>query len=262
MKARVKRQVRARTRKLLFLQEELQDFQDTFEAYRDDFEMAVALARPNVRVEQNLEKYCENIEAAREETRQQALIAQQEAAEKVPDDPSDDETPNRPGKGLYKRIARQTHPDRHLHMGVTDPLEKLRLSRLFSEAHDAFECGALEVLVRIGLQLGLDPDDMDMPPEKIMGLIDREISLAVSQIKQIQSSYAWVWGEADEDIPRRVEILLQFLRLTGHDNLDEGIVKDVVERHAMMFNEDGTRRTRPRARKSGERPGRILRQTK
>ena len=263
MKARVKRQVRTRTRKLLFLQEELEDAGVTFEIYRDDFELAVALARPNVRVEQDLEKYCDNIEKAREQAHEQALAVQQEAEEAVPDDPSDDEkTPDRPGKGLYKSIARQTHPDRHLQMGVTDADERARLSGFFTEAHDAFTRGALEVLVRIGLQLGMDPEDMNMSAEKIMGYIDKEVLVTLSKIKNFQSSYAWVWGEADEDIPRRVQILLQFLRLTGHDDLDEVIVRDVVERHAMMFNDDGTRRTRPRARKSGERPGRILRQPK
>ena len=262
MKARVKRQVRARTRKLLFLQEELQDAEDTFEIYRDDFELAVALARPNVRVEQDLEKYCDNIEKAREAAHEQALAVQQEAEEAVPDDPSDEEAPDRPGKGLYKRIARQTHPDRHLQLGVTDPDERTRLSGFFTEAHDAFTRGALEVLVRIGLQLGIDPEDMNMSAEKIVGHIDKEIHVTLSQIKNLQTSYAWAWGEADEDIPRRLKILLQFLRLTGHDSLDEVIVRDVVERHAMMFNDDGTRRDRPRARKSGERPGRILRQTK
>ena len=263
MKARVKRQVRTRTRKLLFLQEELEDAGVTFEIYRDDFELAVALARPNVRVEQDLEKYCDNIEKAREQAHEQALAVQQEAEEAVPDDPSDDEkTPDRPGKGLYKSIARQTHPDRHLQMGVTDADERARLSGFFTEAHDAFTRGALEVLVRIGLQLGMDPEDMNMSAEKLMGYIDKEVLVTLSKIKNFQSSYAWVWGEADEDIPRRVQILLQFLSLTGHDDLDEVIVRDVVERHAMMFNDDGTRRTRPRARKSGERPGRILRQPK
>lgn len=263
MKARVKRQVRTRTRKLLFLQEELQDAELTFEIYRDDFELAVALARPNVRVEQDLEKYCDNIEKAREQAHEQALAVQQQAEEQVPAElPDDDETPDRPGKGLYKSIARQTHPDRHLQLGITDPDDRARLSGFFTEAHDAFTRGALEVLVRIGLQLGMDPEDMGMSAEKMMGLMDKEVLMTLSKIKNLQSSYAWVWGESDEDIPRRVVILLQFLRLTGHDDLDEVVVRDIVERHAMMFDEDGTRRARPRARRQGERPGRLIRQPK
>ena len=243
--------VRSAYRKLKFLGDEMEDRKSLFGAYEKDFMRVVRIARGNIKVDQNHEKLKKNLEDAAE------FNARQKAEEALEEKEIADATPDVPQKKLYRKIAKETHPDKYDQLDVTEE-EKESLHDIFKRAAEAYENDDVPEMIRLALALDIDVQDIGLDEDEVIQYIQKAIKKTEKELEQMSESFVWMWGTSVGNIEMRVRLLDAYLRQTGHPTVSTTILRDIVSHHEdPRTPEDGS--SKRRKRKPGTRPKKLIR---
>jgi len=97
-------------------------------------------------------------------------------------------------KKLYRKIVMLSHPDKN--EDLDDDEEKARLTVLYKEATKAYNDVDMSTLIRIAVELGLNPPDPT--EEQLKGLHDKVNDIKLD-IATIEHTVAWVWYYSNEE---------------------------------------------------------------
>lgn len=243
--------VRSAYRRLKFLNDEIDDRKSIFVDYEKDFMRVVKIARGNIKVNQNHEKLRQNLEEAAE------FNARQKAEEALQEKEINDSTPDVPQKKLYRKIAKETHPDKYDQLDASDE-EKQNLHDIFKRAAEAYEADDVPEMIRLALALDIDVQDFGLDEDEVVVYIDKAIQKTQQELDQMSESFVWMWGTTVGNVEIRVRLLDAYLRQTGHPPVSNTILKDIVHHHEDPSTpKDGS--SKRRKRKPGTRPKKLIR---
>lgn len=243
--------VRSAYRRLKFLGDEIDDRKSLFTGYEKDFMRVVRIARGNIKVNQNHEKLRKSLDEAAE-TR-----ARQKAEEALEDQALHDATPDVPQKKLYRKIAKETHPDKYDQLDVSEE-EKESLHDIFKRAAEAYENDDVPEMIRLALSLNIEVQDLGLDEDEVIDYIQKAIAKTEKELEQMSESFVWMWGTSVGNVEMRVRLLDAYLRQTGHPAVSTTILRDIVSHHEDPSTpEDGS--SRRRKRKPGTRPKKLIR---
>jgi len=243
--------VRSAYRRLKFLGDEIDDRKSLFTGYEKDFMRVVRIARGNIKVNQNHEKLKKNLDDAAENR------ARQKAEEALEEKELNDATPDVPQKKLYRKIAKETHPDKYDQLDVSEE-EKESLHDIFKRAAEAYENDDVPEMIRLALSLNIEVQDLGMDEDEVIDYIQKAILKTEKELEQMSESFVWMWGTSVGNVELRVRLLDAYLRQTGHPPVSNTILQDIVSHHEDPSTpEDGS--SRRRKRKSGTRPKKLIR---
>ena len=130
-------------------------------------------------------------------------------------------------KKLYKKIALVSHPDRTLEKD-----NKKRLNKIFTDSAGAMSTGDFNKLLGYALDLGIDLQDADVDH---VPLITSRIESVKKELKVIEESLEWLWGESLGVSSLRNAVATAYLKKKGVDvNTDElaSIIKEMENDNA------------------------------
>lgn len=243
--------VRSAYRRLKFLNDEIEDRKSLFSGYEQDFMRVVKIARGNIKVNQNHEKLKKNLEEAAE------FNARQKAEEALQEKEVSDATPDVPQKKLYRKIAKETHPDKYDQLDVSEQ-EKQNLHDIFKRAAEAYESDDVPEMIRLALSLNIEVQDLGLDEDEVIEYISKAIQKTEKELDQMSESFVWMWGTTVGNVEMRVRLLDAYLRQTGHPPVSNTILKDIVTHHEDPSTPaDGS--SKRRKRKPGTRPKKLIR---
>ncbi len=111
-------------------------------------------------------------------------------------------------KKLFRKIAIMTHPDK---LTKLDDYERERKTELFLKAREAAEAGKWFALVDTANALGIKTPE---PDEEQLGLLENESENVDKEIKNIESSYAWIMYNLETDEQRKL-LMTTYLKVLG-----------------------------------------------
>jgi len=91
-------------------------------------------------------------------------------------------------KSLYKKIAIKTHPDKQ-----RTEADISKMSPIFQKAASAIESSSYENLFDIAIDLGIS---LDLDDEALIQRMTRMILKLKNDLRSIEESIAWIWGES------------------------------------------------------------------
>ena len=117
-----------------------------------------------------------------------------EGEKKVTTDPPEFDIPREDVNIVFKKIAQKTHPDKLIKEDTSSSTYKEKVD-MYKEALGSVENRDWSRVMEIAMELGIDVsdvknDDSDYLNESIKGL--------TSKIKELQSTYAWIWYHTDD----------------------------------------------------------------
>ncbi len=101
-------------------------------------------------------------------------------------------------KSLYKKIARKTHPDALIKSENAE-----EMTSIFQEAAKSMSSGNHEKLFDIAFDLGIN---IGITDEETIARLNSSIKSLTSEIKDIEESFSWLWGESFGIIEIRLQI--------------------------------------------------------
>ena len=104
-------------------------------------------------------------------------------------------------KGLFKKIALKTHPDR-----LSDDDDEEYKTELYKEAAAAVKGGDGMALLEIAYELGIN---VDIDPEKELEWLNRKIRMLQHKVTEMQNTAEWIWYHSDGAERVRVEMMVQ-----------------------------------------------------
>ena len=163
----------------------------TVRSVKHKLKQIAGLAGPN---EKPINKTAQNAKQQRQYKQGKTKVKQEYEEVSMPP-----ETPVKPVpkeyKGLYRKIARETHPD------VNGGDEKKK--KIFQEINNAIEKEDYFKLIEAAMLLNLKiPDDVPLQTD----VVENKITLANKEIKQITKSVAWEWYHIEEEESKKVLI--------------------------------------------------------
>ena len=162
-----------------------------------------------------------------------------------------------PQKKLYRKIAKETHPDKYDQLDVSDE-EKESLHDIFKRAAEAYENDDVPEMIRLALSLNIEVQDLGMDEDEVIEYIQKAIQKTEKELEQMSESFVWMWGTSVGNVQMRVRLLDAYLRQTGHPPVSNTILADIVSHHEDPETpEDGS--SRRRKRKPGTRPKKLIR---
>ncbi len=238
--------LRAAQRKLKFLNAEFKDQKSIFAKYESDFNRVVKIARGNIRVQQDREKLRKCLEsAAKEEKETQSLLDEESTSDEIPQ------------KKLYRKIAMETHPDRHDLLDIPES-ERNDLHDVFKQASEAYENDNISEMIRLALDIDINIEDLGIDQTILLDYMIRAIKKVELDIKSMTETFVWLWGNSHGNLEARVRLLDAYLRQTGHPPVQNTILRDIIRHHEdPAAPKDGTRGRLKR--KMGERPKKLIR---
>ena len=128
---------------------------------------------------------------------------------KVTTDPPEFDIPKEDVKNVFKKIAQKTHPDKLIKEDTLSSTYKEKVD-MYKEALGSVENRDWSRVIEIAMELGIDvsdikKDDSDYLHESTKALIEK--------IKELKSTYAWVWYHA-ENKENAKQMILQSLGLS------------------------------------------------
>lgn len=238
--------LRSAQRKLKFLNDELKDQKIIFSEYENDFNRVVKIARGNIRVQQDRAKLRECLEKAAQE--------EEKSKELLEEDPEIDDVPQ---KKLYRKIAMETHPDRHDLLEVPEA-ERDDLHSVFKQASEAYESDNISEMIRLALDLEIDIEDLGIEDDILLDYMQRAIKKVEIDITSMTETFVWLWGNSSGNLEARVRLLDAYLRQTGHPPVLNTILRDIIRHHEDPNAPKDGKRGRLK-RKMGERPKKLIR---
>lgn len=238
--------VKGWAKKVQYLRSVLSDKQEIFNVYEVDFQKVLRIAAGNIRVKQDVE-VLQKVMQQHEEKRK--------SIEEIDKETSPDAEEKNPSKSLYRKIAFATHPDRQ---GLLDNDEETarKNEELFRRAQTSHSEGDVSDLLMIAHELDIDPLSLGYTIHELKKIYDNLEKSLQAKIKEVEDSYAYVWGESAGNLDLRINLLDAYLRRTGHPPVQKAILRDIILHH----EEDVDKTANPaRKRKVGQRPKKLIR---
>ena len=117
-------------------------------------------------------------------------------------------------KKLYKKIALVSHPDRTL-----DKENKAKFNKIFAQSAAAMSTGEFNKLLELALDLGIEISDTDIDH---IPVLSSRIEVVRKELKDIEDSFEWMWGESLGVLSIRTNIAILYFRKSGIDlNTDQ-----------------------------------------
>ena len=98
---------------------------------------------------------------------------------------------------LYRKIAKELHPDKD-----TGDADK------FAKASDAYERGFWSVLLEYALELGIEPENLS----EMLPLLKKEAEKIRKEIQYNNGIYSWKFYECEEDEKCKERLIKDFLK--------------------------------------------------
>jgi len=234
------------SKKSAYLRSRLKDHKDIMVIYEQDFAKVIRIAVGNIRVEQDKKVLVRNLEA---EAKRQKSIAEIEKETDLKPGEKD------PKRSLYRKIALETHPDRQGMLGNNEEIAAKNEDR-FKRAMNAHAADDITELLIIADEIELNPLDLGLSTKELQKIYSDFEKRVTSELKYIENSYVWSWGESSGNIPMRINLLDAYLRQTGHPPVEQTILRDIIEHHES--NPDISSHP-ARQRKTGKRPKKLIR---
>ena len=123
-------------------------------------------------------------------------------------DPVEFDIPEKDVNIVFRMIAQKTHPDKLVKEDTSSPSYKAKVE-MYKEAQRSVKNKDWSRVIEIAMELGIDisdvkNDDSDYLNESIKALTEK--------IKELQSTYAWIWYHT-EDKDQAKQMILQSLGL-------------------------------------------------
>lgn len=144
------------------------------------------------------------------------------SSEESQHEPEESDKPQPPAwaKKLYRKIALISHPDR-----MSEDFPKEKLKKIFLETADAMSEGDFEKLLGFALELGIEEEEDDI---SMLPLLKKRIDDLKLEIRGIESSPEWLWGEGLGLPEIRVALAMRFFNQRGVDlNMEE--LADIIQ---------------------------------
>ena len=167
----------------------------------------------------------ETSEAARQAREQaESSRAEYERRKETLGPSSEQKEPTPELKSLYRRLAKQFHPDTTL-----DPQEKTRRSAIMAQINDAYERGDLKALQRMSDELAISPEAVlgdGVGAELIriirkIAQIDRRLVALEQELMQLKESDVFRLAEQYEEYKQQGRDLLEALAADVTRRIDE-----------------------------------------
>jgi hypothetical protein len=153
-------------------------------------------------------------------------------------------------KKLFKKIAKETHPDKLNHLSTSDD-EKDKKKKMYINSLNSINDGDFGSLIETALELGLD---IKINHNEIKGYLFQKIEKIKSQVEKIQSRTSWIWFHCDDSI--RISLIKNTCKTYNIIPSEEDmlkIMKSIKERDlTILFSKRVDR-------KVGQRPSRLER---
>lgn len=130
-------------------------------------------------------------------------------------------------KKLWKSIAKKCHPDRLSLQNLT-ALEIAKRSHWFLESRDLYSQRKFDQLIHIGIQVDVYVDELSM--NKQISILEQQHNKISQEIDDIQSSYAWKWGNSWENINAKLGLLINFLRSEMKQIPDNKTLLEIIKK--------------------------------
>ncbi len=153
-------------------------------------------------------------------------------------------------KKLFKKIAKETHPDKLEHLSVSEE-QKAEKKKMYLDSLSSINDGDFFSLVDTAIRLGVDTE---MSHDEIKKYLMKKVEKIENQIEDIKSKFSWVWFHSDDTT--RIFIIQRTCKVYGISPSDEDvkkIMKAIKEKDLTVLT------SRRSERKVGQRPARIER---
>jgi hypothetical protein len=127
-------------------------------------------------------------------------------------------------KRLYRKIARETHPDKTDKMGLSQK-ESEKRSNAYKRATEAAASLDIDTLVEIAVDFEIDTGLDNL---LIADSLRRRAKLLEDEISKIKSSVEWFWIHAADE--RKIEIIKEICKRNGWIYVTEDQITDAVRR--------------------------------
>ncbi len=131
-------------------------------------------------------------------------------------------------KSLYKKIARKTHPDK---LGKAENINEM--TEIFQEAAKSISSGNHQKLIDIALTLGIE---IEMGGEEMIARLSDTVASIGREIKEIEESLPWLWGESFGLPNIRAEIAEKALAQKGI-SVEKSQLLEIINRIEKMSEE-------------------------
>ena len=153
-------------------------------------------------------------------------------------------------KKLFKKIAKETHPDKLEHLSISNE-QKAKKKKMYLDSLSSINDGDFFSLVDTAIKLGVDTE---MSHDEIKKYLNKKIDSIENQIENIKSKFSWVWFHSDD--ATKIFIIQSTCKLYSISPSDEDIkkiMKAIKEKDLTVLT------SRRSERKVGQRPPRIER---
>ena len=127
---------------------------------------------------------------------------------KVTTDPPEFDIPKEDVKNVFKKIAQKTHPDKLIKEDTLSSTYKEKVD-MYKEALGSVENKDWSRVIEIAMELGIDVSDVKNDDSDYL---NESIKALTEKIKELQSTYAWIWYHTD-DKKQAKQMILQSLGL-------------------------------------------------
>lgn len=123
-------------------------------------------------------------------------------------------------RSLYRKIAKETHPDK-----VKELSKKEKLGKIFKSAARSIESGEYNELIDIAIDLDIE---VEIPPEIMAEKISLRIKHTRDEIEKIEKSMSWIWGESYGILDIRRGIVQNILRGKSLQEIEKDQIDDII----------------------------------
>ena len=125
-------------------------------------------------------------------------------------------------KKAFRKVAIKTHPDK-----VRNLAGEEELVEIYAEANAAIEEKDYDkfqkICKKLNVKVYVDPE------EELKNNLNRQIKVK-DNLREIESSLPWVWGESYGSNEIRKQLIKSILPHYGVDKFDENIIKELLEK--------------------------------
>jgi len=114
---------------------------------------------------------------------------------------------------LFKKIAKETHPDKLVHM---TPDEQERREKMFLDAQDASEKREWFRLMCIATDLGIK---LPTPTKEHLVLLEAKNKELRTTIDYMEKTYVWVYSQMPNDMSKK-NVFAEFAKAVGYTTLN------------------------------------------
>ena len=137
----------------------------------------------------------------------------------VPSKPPEYDRPENDVNMVFKKIAKETHPDKLINKDISDEEYDAKVD-MYKEAQRSVKNRDWSKVVEIAKELGIDISDIKNDDSEYL---NESVKRLTEKIKQLKTTYAWKWGNTpDQEREIMKGMILQSLGLSQIKEKENG----------------------------------------